>query len=99
MPRAKRKFNKDAAKAANAAVYNLTDPPGRPLDPTSKADAELRSKWMEAYAAAGGATEVVGGKEAARTKEPCGGEGQNYIELRYLHCNDKPVKNAQYHIR
>jgi hypothetical protein len=99
MPRAKRKFNKDAVKAADAAVYNLTDPPGRPLDPASKADAELRRKWMEAYADAGGATEVVGSKEAARTKEPCSAEGHNYIELRYLHCNDKPVKNATYHIR
>jgi hypothetical protein len=100
MRRATRPFDPEAMKAANEAVSDLTDPPGRPLDPTSRADAELRTKWMDAYAAAGGGTEVVkGNSEAARTTQQCTAENHNYIELRYLHCDETPVKNARYHIR
>lgn len=99
MRRAKRPFDPGAMKAANAAVQDLTDPPGRPLDPTSPGDAELRAKWMDAYAEAGGETEVVrGNSQAARTQEKCAADGKNFIELRYLHCDGTPVKNAKYHI-
>lgn len=55
--RIKRPPNEDAIAAANAAVYNLTDPPGRKVDPNSEADEALRKKWMDAYVAAGGKLE------------------------------------------
>jgi len=49
--RAKRPLNKAAVKKANEAVRNKTTPPGRGLDPSSPADAELRKMWMDAYEA------------------------------------------------
>lgn len=55
--RAKRPLSEDAIAAANAEVYNLTEPPGRQLDPNSAADAALRRRWMDAYVAAGGELE------------------------------------------
>ncbi len=97
MRRAKRPFNQAAIASANAAVSNLTTPAGRPLDPHSPADADLRKKWMDAYAAAGGDVETVPSKApAVSAKAPC---HTNFIEVQYLHCDQSPVKNAQYHIR
>lgn len=96
MRRAKRPLNKMAVTKANAAIYNLTHPPGRRLDPSSAADAELCKKWLAAYESAGGAIEDVSpGGAVGKASASC----PNWIELRYLHCNAAPVKSAQYHIR
>lgn len=96
MRRATRPFNKQALATADNAVYWLTKPPGRPLDPHSRADAELRKKWMDAYVAAGGAAETPDANaDTTDGTKHC----PNWIELRYLHCNSEPVKLAQYHIR
>lgn len=97
MRRAIRPFNSEAIATADRAVFNLTKPPGRRLDPDSPEDAELRKKWMDSYQNAGGAVETV-----SSAKGPGGsavGKCPKWIEIRYLHCDDNPVKNAKYHIR
>ena len=70
--RATRKFNQAAIASANAAVFKLTDPPGRPLDPCSAKDAHLRKIWMDAYVAAKGKVEFISPADLAICiKPPC----------------------------
>ena len=71
--RAIRPFDQAAIAVANAAVYDLTKPPGRKLDPHSPEDAVLRKKWMDAYVDAGGEVETVSTNKGSRTSlvVPC----------------------------
>ncbi len=51
---------------------------------------------MEVYAAAGGAVEsVISTPPVGEAIAPC----KKWLELRYLHCDGTPVKEAQYHVR
>jgi hypothetical protein len=68
--RATRKFNKKAIASANAAVFNLTKPKGRRLDPCSPEDAHLRKIWMDAYVAAHGQVEFISPADLAICIEP-----------------------------
>ena len=97
MARAKLPLNPAATKAADAALYSQTDPPGRKLDPKNPKDRELRKKWMEAYEKAGGA--VTSSSAGSRTDTPVEKCPINHwIELRYLHHDGTPVKSAAAHI-
>jgi hypothetical protein len=62
--------NDDAMRAADAAVAE--DAGGRPLT-SAPEDAELRSKWMDAYVAAGGKVEEVkpAGKRPDSVQQTC----------------------------
>jgi len=94
--RARRPLDPKALAAADAAVRDLTDPRGRRLDPASPADAPLRARWLQAYAAAGGTVEkAASSPDVGSPAVAC----DHYIELRYLHCNHAPVKGAKYHVR
>lgn len=96
MRRAKRPLNPAAISAANAAVSSLTKPPGRPLDPDSPRDEELRTIWMDTYVRAGG---EIDGAAAAAPATGTIAKCPHYIELQYLHVNGLPVKNAKYNLR
>jgi len=65
MARACLPLDPSAVAAANAALRDRTRPPGRPLDPSSPADASLRVEWMGAYADAGGEVDELDDDRAA----------------------------------
>lgn len=104
MARASLPLDPAAVAAANAAVHDKTDPPGRKLDPTDPKDAKLRSEWMEAYNAA--LAKKAPPKAASPPPKPpvqhtpteqrC--ENPHFIELRYLDYQGNPVPRAGYHI-
>ena len=98
MKQARLPLNPAALKAANAAVHGKTVPPGRPLHPTDPADRELRQAWLESYEAAGGAM-VTPSRRPATAKASCPVKDNNFIELKYKHCEDSPVAGAKFHIR
>lgn len=93
--RAVQPLNRAARRAANAAVRNMTDPPGRPLDPTAPGDAAARRAWMDAYEAAGGP--IARPRRSQSVDRPVAEcVRQNWVELRYLHCDGTPVVGAAY---
>lgn len=83
-----------AVRAANAAVHDMTNPPGRALSPTDPHDAAARLAWMNAYEAAGG--RVVNATRGPPLDNPVMECPLNWIELRYYHCNGSPVPRARY---
>lgn len=95
--RATHPLNQEAVRAANAAVFNMTDPPGRPLSPTDPRDAAARRAWMDAYEGAGG--HVTSARRGPPIDEPIAScPRPNWVELNYLHCDGSPVPGARYTI-
>ncbi len=92
MKRAKLPINRTAARAADEAIREETS--GRALSPTNSADANLRKKWLDAYAAAGGVTEQA--HSATPLKSAAKQCPVFHIELQYRYVNMQPVAGAKY---
>lgn len=101
MRRAKRPFNPEAIKAANEAVSKHTG--GRPLHPTSPADAKLREMWMDKYVEVAGPDSVEYTQEdrkpAPKAVQKCPLNEKNFVKLKYKYADGKGIPGALYEVR